>query len=55
MPKKYIRKSNVASWTPKTLQNALEAIYFGRKIREVSRAFDIHKSTFRINIPQHPA
>lgn len=47
MPNKYVRKTNIAGWTKETLQEALEAIDSGRKIREVSRSFGIHEATLR--------
>lgn len=47
MPSKYVRKSNVGNWTEETLKKALDAINSGRKIREVSRAFNIHEATLR--------
>lgn len=54
MPRKYIRKTEINSYSEETLQLALNAIRNdGRKIREVGRAFNIPESTLRKKILQN--
>lgn len=50
MGRTYKRKSERASWKPETLHAALLAIRSGKKIRAVSRSFNISKSTLRLRI-----
>ncbi|KAG5889980.1 hypothetical protein JTB14_020268 [Gonioctena quinquepunctata] len=47
MPRNYKRKTDRASWTSATLQEALVAIENGRAVREVSRSFAIPGATLQ--------
>ncbi|XP_025410766.1 uncharacterized protein LOC112683809 [Sipha flava] len=50
MGRTYKRQSKHASWLPETLHAALLAIKSGKKIRAVSRTFDIPESTLRLRL-----
>ncbi|KAI4467867.1 hypothetical protein MML48_2g00021012 [Holotrichia oblita] len=45
MPRKYIRKTNKASWTSESLNAALDAIKEGVPLREASRRFKIPRAS----------
>lgn len=54
MPRNYIRKSTILSYTPEDLQNALDAIRNdGKKIRAAGRSFNIPESTLRKKLEEN--
>lgn len=50
MPRKYIRKTNKASWTSEQLNKAVQAIHNGRSVRNVSNTFSIPRSTLQLRL-----